>query len=116
MGFGEQRGVSEARHSVCSDSNGTERGWSVFEGVRSEYPTDFAELTRSIHIRAMRSLSLDEPDVDAARQDEKRGAAESSISLLIGHQHLSVFFNKSFVCLSHPIEVEQDRLSETDTG
>jgi hypothetical protein len=64
----------------------------------------------------MRSLSLDEPDVDAARQDEKRGAAESLISLLIGHQHLSVFFNKSFVCLSHPIEVEQDRLSETDTG
>ena len=76
-------------------------------------PEDFAELTRSLHVRAMRSLSLDEPDVDAARQDEKRGAGEKLIPLLISHQHLSVFFKKSFVCHSHPRRgVKKDRFGE----
>lgn len=51
---------------------------------------------------------------DAARQDEKRGAAVSFIPLLRSDQDLSVFSNKSFACLSHPIGVEQDRFSETD--
>ena len=58
-------------------------------------------------------MSLDKPDVDAARQDEKRGGAEKLIPLLISHQYLSVFFKKSFVCHSHPRKgVEKDRFGE----
>ena len=88
----------------------TSRRSSTFDPLRAStvtvlspqhIPEDFADLTRSLHVRATRSLSLDEPDVDAARQDEKRGAA-GEVNSIVDKPSTPVSFFQKIFCMPLP--------------